>query len=413
MAGPTAWINRKILSNKVAVLVGLISYPLYLWHWPILSFPRIIRGDELSPATKITAVILSVVLSWLTWKFVEYPIRFGRRTWTKTAALVVTSVTIGCFGYATHSRDGFVARFQNLPEDLGRSQAEKYSTPECRKTVGSDQMSYCRSTAQGPPEVLLAGDSHAASLYLGLGPAYRQRSKILMNLGVAGCVPFYDTESYSAGIPQDPDCKALVNRMLDFAISTPSIRTIILSFRGPLNMSGDGFGAAEEGDAPKQISWRGEPKDATQAEVFAGALTNTLARLAASGKNVVLFLDWPELGFDPKSCLPRPVSVFSAARPFCGLPRTQVDARNRSYRELVVKTKEKFDGLEVFDPFPFLCDASACYAMNGGHLLYRDDNHLSAAGAAYLSTKFLQAQSLPSAVARHDAGRLPESALNQ
>jgi hypothetical protein len=188
--------------------------------------------------------------------------------------------------------------------------------------------------------------------------------------------------------------------MLDFVTSSSSIRTIVLSFRGPLNMSGEGFGASEAGDAPKQISWSGAPSKASQAQVFASALQNTFTRLAASGKSVILFMDWPELGFDPKSCLPRPVRLFSSDRRFCGVPRSQVDNRNRAYRDLIVRTQEELSNIKVFDPLPYLCDASACYAMNDGHLLYRDDHHLSLAGAAYLSANFLKVQSYATSAAR-------------
>jgi hypothetical protein len=69
-----------------------------------------------------------------------------------------------------------------------------------------------------------------------------------------------------------------------------------------------------------------------------------------------------------------------------------VDERNRSYREVVFDMKKEFSALRVFDPLPYLCDASACYAQHAGHLMYRDDNHLSAAGAAYLSNAFLAEQ---------------------
>ena len=389
LAGPDAWINRRILSNQTAVFVGLISYPLYLWHWPLLSFPRIIRGGELSVGVRIAAVMLSIVLSWATWRFVESPIRFGHKIWIKTAALALVSVIVACIGYTIYHHDGFAVRFKNLSEDFDWAHLEPYSTPDCRKAVGlgSDGMEYCRSLGAGAPDVLLIGDSHAAALYRGLAPAYRQRSQTLMNLGAPGCVPFYDTESYDLGMRQERDCRPIVNRMLEFAASSPSVRTIILSVRGPLNMSGQGFG--NDTRAPKEIAWDGAAKDSSQADVFAGAFRNTVLRLSATGKNVVLFIDWPELGFDPRSCLPRPVPLFSRTRSLCGVPRSQVDARNRAYREDIFEMKKEFSGLRVFDPLPYLCDSVACYAMNAGHLLYRDDNHLSAAGAAYLSEKFL------------------------
>lgn len=391
LAGPSAWINRRILSNRIAVFVGLISYPLYLWHWPILSFGRIIRGDELSRGTRIAAVGLSFLLSWATWRFVESPIRFGRKIWIKTAALALLSVILGCVGYSIRYHGGFAGRFQNLPGDVGWLQPEIPSSPDCLKAVAAETMRYCRMAGKGPPDVVLVGDSHAGSLYGGLAAAYSRHSQTLMNLGDVGCVPFYDTESYTLGMRRERDCRPLVNRMLDFAASSPSARTIILSARGPLNMTGRYFGEDPIG-APKVISWEGAPKNSDQAEMFTAALRNTVLRLSASGKNIVLFIDWPELDFDPRSCLPRPVRLFSHARPLCGVLRSRVDARNRAYREAIFNLKEEFSGLRVFDPLPYLCDATACYAKRDGHLLYQDDNHLSSEGSAYLGGAFVAEQ---------------------
>jgi hypothetical protein len=73
-----------------------------------------------------------------------------------------------------------------------------------------------------------------------------------------------------------------------------------------------------------------------------------------------------------------------------------VDARNRAYREAILNLKKGFNGLRVFDPFPYRCDATACYAARDGHLLYQDDNHLSAEGSAYLGEQFLAEQPLVS-----------------
>jgi peptidoglycan/LPS O-acetylase OafA/YrhL len=386
LGGPGAWINREILANKPMVFVGLISYPLYLWHWPILTFPRLIRGAELSVTTRTAGILVSFAFAWATWRYVENPIRFGRNTWIKPAALGVMSLLIGSAGYAAY-RDGFITRFPRFYADLGRPREVVWSTPDCRRLIGLADIDYCRSAASGPPDVLLIGDSHAAVLYAGLAPAYRERSQTLMNLGESSCVPFNDTESFSHG-PRHDHCKPIINRILEFAASSASVRTIILSFRGPAYMSGQGFGPAEAGAPPKEILWEGAAKGSSQAEVFRAALRNTVSRLHASGKNLILFIDWPELGFDPRSCLPRPIRLFSGPRPFCGVPRTQVDARDGSYREVVFELKKEFKGLTVFDPLPYLCDASACYAMTDGHLLYSDDNHVSDSGAAYLARKF-------------------------
>lgn len=75
--GSKAWINSKFLSNKLLVWLGLISFPLYLWHWPILSFLRIVNYEMPPIRTRVLAVLLSILLAWLTMKFIERPLRFG------------------------------------------------------------------------------------------------------------------------------------------------------------------------------------------------------------------------------------------------------------------------------------------------------------------------------------------------
>lgn len=107
-AGSKAWFNRTVLSNKIVVWFGLISFPLYLWHWPLLSFATIIEGETPSYNIRITAVGLSVTLAWLTYRFIECPLRFGINT--KAAALIFLMAIVGCVGFYTYDRDGFSFR---------------------------------------------------------------------------------------------------------------------------------------------------------------------------------------------------------------------------------------------------------------------------------------------------------------
>jgi peptidoglycan/LPS O-acetylase OafA/YrhL len=99
-AGSKAWVNRTILSSKVAVWLGLISFPLYLWHWPLLSFARIVEGTTPNPQVSAIAIALSILLSWLTVNFIEKPARFGK----VGANLAVVSLScglasLGIFGF--------------------------------------------------------------------------------------------------------------------------------------------------------------------------------------------------------------------------------------------------------------------------------------------------------------------------
>jgi peptidoglycan/LPS O-acetylase OafA/YrhL len=388
VGGPEAWINRKILGNRAAVLVGLISYPLYLWHWPILTFARILHAGEVSAGVRTAGLVVSFVLAWATFYFIESPIRFGPKSWIKPTALASASVVIAVLGYAAY-RDGFIGRFPEFGDDLGHLREVAWSTPECRNIAGFSDIDYCRVTSARPPDVLLIGDSHAAVLYDGLAPGYAKSSLTLMNLGEAGCAPFFDTRTLSPSV-RNKNCKEKVNRLLEFASQAPSVRTIIFSSRGPRYMSGEGFGPIEAGSAPEKIIWDAAPAASSQPETYALALTNTVSRLTASGKHLILFLDWPELGFDPRSCLPRPVALFSRPRAVCGVPRDHVDARNRAYRKLLSGMPSEFAGVSAFDPLPHLCDSSTCYAMKDEHLLYSDDNHVSITGAKCLADGFFR-----------------------
>jgi hypothetical protein len=106
LAGPQAWLNRKLLSNKLVVWFGLISFPLYLWHWPILSFGRIIYSDIPPSKFRLIAVAVSVLLAWITVKLIERPFRFGNeRSVLKVTTLSMLIFAVGITGLVMSRAD--------------------------------------------------------------------------------------------------------------------------------------------------------------------------------------------------------------------------------------------------------------------------------------------------------------------
>ena len=104
--GSNAWLNRIIMMNPIAIWFGLISYPLYLWHWPILSFLQIYNGDIPHRDNRITAVVISIFLAWLTYKFIENPIRFGSfRKKLNPALIAIVLFFVGGAGYVISNGD--------------------------------------------------------------------------------------------------------------------------------------------------------------------------------------------------------------------------------------------------------------------------------------------------------------------
>jgi hypothetical protein len=101
--------------------------------------------------------------------------------------------------------------------------------------------------------------------------------------------------------------------------------------------------------------------------------------LIQMGKRVVFVIDWPELGIDPHGC--------AAARPEsanCSVARTVVDARQKEYRELVAKIKQRNPGMLIYDSLPLFCDDEKCYGKDNQIIYYNDKDHLGILGSKKL-----------------------------
>jgi peptidoglycan/LPS O-acetylase OafA/YrhL len=178
-AGPKAWFNHVVLSNRLFVWVGLISFPLYLWHWPLLVFAEIKLGT-LDAITKLGLVALSILLSWLTYRFVERPIRFGKLVVeTKKIPLALCTVLLATaiLGGYTYQRDGFGFRFPKFIQALLHNQPkldEGWRSGTCILDQGHPSSEFSPDCVDKiadntkRPLLFLWGDSHAAALYPGL-----------------------------------------------------------------------------------------------------------------------------------------------------------------------------------------------------------------------------------------------------
>ena len=186
--GPHAHLNRLVLSARPLVWIGLISFPLYLWHWPLLSFARISgESTELSRELRIAIVMASGLLAWLTYVLVERRVRFGSHAQMKVAALCVLMLSVGGIGYHAYASDDFRSRFPPIAQEIGSFKFEykkAYRGGSCFLWSSQDATIF-RDECRGNGRVLLWGDSHAAHLYPGLSqsiPGLAQFTK-------AGCPP--------------------------------------------------------------------------------------------------------------------------------------------------------------------------------------------------------------------------------
>ncbi len=390
-AGAQAWLNRVIFSNRVLVWFGLISFPLYLWHWPLLSFAHIIEGETLSREIRIAIVLLSIALAWLTYKLIEQPLRFGSTTWVKPAALCVLMVFIGYVGFNTSQGNGLTFRqksmiqhntqFDWLPS-YKRNAACEHAYPDLAS-------GHCLRAKASEPTILVLGDSHSNSLYPGMVDAMANTRDNVANFSKSGCLPFFDLASVQKG--EQKKCPEYSNSALTFAEENPSVHTVVLSSRGPLYLTGKGYGGNGEVTHERTISLVKRREMTNSHQIFAMAMKTTIERLLAKNKRIIFVLDWPELGFDPKSCVDsRPLRFSNHVREPCAVSRLDFEQRNRQYRELVLSVLKDFPSVDVFDAAALFCDAQWCWAMTEGKMLYRDDDHLSVQGSRYVASALVK-----------------------
>ncbi|WP_405000979.1 acyltransferase family protein [Hydrogenophaga palleronii] len=216
-AGPNSLINRTLLASRPMVWVGLISYPLYLWHWPLLTFAHLRAGDTPAWTTQLTWVAVAILLAWLTYQLVEKPVRFGRfNRRALIAALCTAMLGAAAAGTTIHQKKGFDERFPPSVRELMTRGGKKaviqgWRDGDCMldfRVPASNYKDFC--IEQKRPLIFLWGDSHAGSLYPGF-KALQESGRYDFGIGErtgAICPPVL-------GIEPRPLCKSLNDNAIE------------------------------------------------------------------------------------------------------------------------------------------------------------------------------------------------------
>ena len=238
-AGRRARINRQILSHPLMVWIGLVSYPLYLWHWPLISLARVMIQHEPTRLVKLAIVAVAFVLAWATTTQVERPIRTGKLSQTKWRAWVPLSLLVGLagtagIGWATQRTQGFPTR---IPEAVRYLEAFRNDfglesrVGTCLLNVGQDARDFGAdcvdppATGRNQPLVVLWGDSHAAHLYPGLKHLQAAAGFSLAQLTTGACPPILDID-----LAFQPACRN-VNDFVIRRIGELKPRIVVLAAR--------------------------------------------------------------------------------------------------------------------------------------------------------------------------------------
>lgn len=384
LAGNNSIFNQIVLSNKVLVWFGLISFPLYLWHWPLISFARIVESDFPNENYRLISIVISIFLSWVTYKFLEKPIRY-KKSKLIPATLIVLMTGIGLSGLHSYKNDGlpnrsYVSNFneENFKMAFLFSEDDPISHKKCMDTYGlKDFIRYCNLTSSKKAKIALIGDSHARALYDGLAFYLKKYNQDLLNLG--GRL-FLGVETYPIGDKKEIEVYKGGIRATQFVLQEPSIETVVMVSKGHY--------LTDNNWVFKLINNQ-NLKDKKQ--VWEIAMRKTLDSAIENNKEVVFVIDNPSLGFDPKSCIyGRPFSKNNSIKKSCTIPKSKYENESKIYRKLVMSILNDYPSVKVFDSAEYLCDEKKCYGMLNGKILYRDNDHLSLEGGKLISKELVK-----------------------
>ncbi|UWQ35128.1 acyltransferase (plasmid) [Leisingera sp. M527] len=415
--GQAGTVCDRILSLRPVVWIGLISYSLYLWHWPVIVFYQQITLDRPDTAGCILVAALSTVLAWASWKYVETPFRrppAQRAAGHAPSSARVLATALGgiaaaaAVSAAVLAGNGFPSRLPPEAVRLAGFAADRH--PRLRECTARDSVWRPPGTpclfgpeTAGPATVAIWGDSHAAALLPEAEAAAQRSGRRLAYLSRSGCLPVPETERLDG---QTGRCAEYGNGALAYLTGTDTIETVILVSRYAMAAEGYlvDYGLAERDWGPTLFADTGTgswPED-QRLERLIAKLSTTVARLRGAGRQVAIVYPIPEIGHKVPETLAKLVLHGRDPEAF-GLARSEYDRRNTAVIAALDRITAQHGATRIL-PQDALCGANRCRVIQDGTPLYYDDDHLNSAGAALLGAAFDAVMAPPHIEARAAEG---------
>lgn len=359
-----------LLSNRVMVSIGLISYSLYLWHWPIFTFLRY-RKIEIDLPVGISAVTLSFLLAYLTWKFVETPVRQNKNIQFKKAFVRIYALpaaaflSVGIYSYAT---EGAPARFSGDMHELISSYSyERDLTRSCSireedyQKVSADYLSsHCAfgDVRQQKAQVLLIGDSHAGH-FKPFVEQLAEDARLKAVFHVQGnCRPISLAEPGKEVASEPSTCK---KRNTDLISLAGNFKYVILA----------GF-------------WSDYKGADLEAEFI-----STVEKIEEAGATPIIFKDNASHEPDLSQCILHKKRGWIEQDRNCNIPYRVAASEQAAVDAAIDRVKSKKPHVRVVDPKQIMCNADECVTYISNIALYKDSNHINSKASKMLGEFYI------------------------
>lgn len=378
----------RLLSLRPIVAIGLISYSTYLWHQPLFVFARLGRENRTTEWEVIGLIALSLLLGYLSWRFIEQPFRkptsaFLQRRSGIFALAGLSIIGVLGLGGIGHITEGMPQRFSLTPlqeQYIASANTRSPAKFECQAPPGgAGARSYEDACVFGSeatePEVVIFGDSHAVELAWELGEEFEENDASLRMLAFAGCGPFDDVGR--SGPPREK-CAEWSTEMFDALLADDSIDTVIVSYKMMYHLTG-----SNRANYPDFVRDR---DDETIARMQSNT-RNLVNGLVVDGKRVIFVRQAPETPRRPVPTVYHFMDDDGDDTKLKGVPRAWWNERTT----LATETLAGFDPtVQIIDPADSLCDSEMCYAGRDGVAFYRDDNHMSLPAAELVAKEIVK-----------------------
>lgn len=393
-------IHHKVLSSSILVFLGLISYPLYLWHYILISYLNILKFSQNEVA--LFGIFMSILLSYLTYRYVEY---YARRQKSYKIALAlflfVLISGLSLQGLRLHSD---ITKRAHL--DINEAYEKQFERMDPQNIDGialiqnvlghKPQSEYILSTSKDTSKEYIAiiGDSHAYAAYYGFSRISQDAGYETVLFANSSCPP-YIGGAMGENEKKLERCQYKIDEIYSFLDKATFVKKIIFITRGTVYETDKGFGLADGGDIPrgyKYTSYFTNSKNYQHKEEFYKAVDKTFDYLQKKTNIDVYYLfENPELGFSPRDYMDRPfVKVDNQFKN--KLSFTSYEKRQLEYRKNIEKIHSHYPYIQLLDNRVIFCDRDFCYSIIGDKMLYSDDDHLSMEGS------LLQAMALKSQI---------------
>ena len=378
-------VVARVLGMRAPVFIGLVSYSLYLWHWPIFAFARYFLNRDLDVGEGLVLCAVAFVAAVGSWRLVERPFRhappqghaYGRARLFVDALLCITlAVLIGGYLYFQRGVPG------RLPEPVRAAAMAAYDVnPDSdgchnRSPERVDRDEVCVLGGGSRPSFVLLGDSFSDALVPGIDAAAHDAGRTGFVITKGGCPPLLEIGN--------PGCQAFNGAVLAFLRRHPEIDMVVMMARWSGFAEGSRFGE----DRPKLVitdALSVTPGPEENRRVLARGFERSLEALAP--RRIVVIAYSPEQPVSP----PRALAM---ARKYggglVGLDRATYDRRQAQAHALIDPLARR-GAISLIDLGPALCDAAGCPFERDGVVLYSDDNHVSRSGALAIKATLARA----------------------